>query len=70
MWRAYVKGERRFCGIDLPDGLKKDSKLDKLLITPSTKGVLEVVLSHEAMTFPVDLHHRVTHTFAGHPRCP
>lgn len=40
MWRAYAKGEREFCGIILPDGLKKDSKLPELLQTPSTKGVL------------------------------
>lgn len=40
MWRAYAKGERNFCGIDLPDGLQKDQKLPELLITPSTKGVL------------------------------
>jgi phosphoribosylaminoimidazole-succinocarboxamide synthase len=40
MWRAYEKGEREFCGITLPEGLKKDSKLDNVLITPSTKGIL------------------------------
>ena len=40
MWRAYTKGERKFCGIELPEGLQKDSKLDTLLQTPSTKGVL------------------------------
>ncbi|WP_217517764.1 phosphoribosylaminoimidazolesuccinocarboxamide synthase [Vibrio metschnikovii] len=40
MWRAYAKGEREFCGIALPDGLKKDSLLPELLITPSTKGIL------------------------------
>lgn len=41
MWRAYIKGERDFCGIELPEGLTKDSKLDELLQTPSTKGILE-----------------------------
>ncbi|MCP8898926.1 phosphoribosylaminoimidazolesuccinocarboxamide synthase [Gilvimarinus xylanilyticus] len=40
MWRAYSKGERDFCGIELPDGLEKDQKLPELLITPSTKGIL------------------------------
>lgn len=40
MWRAYSKGEREFCGIQLPDGLNKDQKLPELLMTPSTKGVL------------------------------
>ena len=41
MWRAYSKGEREFCGIELPDGLQKDEKLPELLITPSTKGILK-----------------------------
>lgn len=41
MWRAYDKGEREFCGIRIPEGLTKDQKLDELLITPSTKGILE-----------------------------
>ena len=41
MWRAYAKGERRFCGIDIAEGLEKDQKLPELLITPSTKGILK-----------------------------
>ena len=41
MWRAYSKGERDFCGIQMPEGLNKDQKLPELLITPSTKGILE-----------------------------
>ena len=40
MWRAYSKGEREFCGIEIADGLEKDQKLPELLITPSTKGIL------------------------------
>ena len=40
MWRAYARGERAICGIQLPEGLQRDSKLPELLITPSTKGVL------------------------------
>jgi phosphoribosylaminoimidazole-succinocarboxamide synthase len=40
MWRSYEKGEREFCGIQLPDGLTRDSKLPELLMTPSTKGIL------------------------------
>lgn len=40
MWRSYSKGEREFCGIEIPDGLSKDQKLPELLITPSTKGIL------------------------------
>jgi len=41
MWRDYGKGSREFCGIKIPDDLKNNQKLEKLLITPSTKGVLK-----------------------------
>ena len=41
MWRSYAKGEREFCGIQIPDHLEKDQKLPELLITPSTKGILK-----------------------------
>ncbi|MCB1649262.1 MAG: phosphoribosylaminoimidazolesuccinocarboxamide synthase [Pseudomonadales bacterium] len=41
MWRSYTKGEREFCGIQIPDGLQKDQRLPDLLITPSTKGILK-----------------------------
>lgn len=41
MWRSYDKGEREFCGIKIADGLHKDQKLPELLITPSSKGILE-----------------------------
>ncbi|WP_305369521.1 phosphoribosylaminoimidazolesuccinocarboxamide synthase [Photobacterium leiognathi] len=41
MWRAYSKGERNFCGIELLEGLEKDQKLPELLMTPSTKGILK-----------------------------
>lgn len=41
MWRSYEKGEREFCGIKIPDGLQRDQKLPQLLITPSSKGILE-----------------------------
>merc|ERR1711959_110888 len=41
MWRDYSKGNREFCGLKIPNGLKNNQKLDKLLITPSTKGILK-----------------------------
>ena len=40
MWRAYSKGERDFCGVQMSDDLQKDQKLPELLITPSTKGIM------------------------------
>ncbi|MFW9897144.1 MAG: phosphoribosylaminoimidazolesuccinocarboxamide synthase, partial [Candidatus Thorarchaeota archaeon] len=36
-WRNYLKGEHT-SGIMLPKGLKKNQKLDEVLITPSTKA--------------------------------
>lgn len=41
LWRSYAKGEREFCGIALPNGLQAHQKLEELLITPSTKGILK-----------------------------
>ncbi|WP_022941482.1 phosphoribosylaminoimidazolesuccinocarboxamide synthase [Psychromonas hadalis] len=41
MWRSYEKGEREFCGINIAEGLSNNQKLPALLITPSTKGILE-----------------------------
>jgi phosphoribosylaminoimidazole-succinocarboxamide synthase len=37
-WTAYAKGERNFCGNVLPEGLKKNMKFDKPIVTPTTKS--------------------------------
>jgi len=37
-WTAYEKGERIFCGNILPEGLKKNQKFPKPIITPTTKS--------------------------------
>ncbi|MBS3114424.1 phosphoribosylaminoimidazolesuccinocarboxamide synthase [Candidatus Woesearchaeota archaeon] len=37
-WYNYEKGIRNFCGNILPEGLKKNQKFDKPIITPSTKA--------------------------------
>ena len=37
-WYNYEKGIRNFCGNILPEGLKKNQKLAKPIITPSTKA--------------------------------
>jgi len=39
MWRDYEKGARNFCGVQLPEGLKRNQKLDKPIITPTTKSM-------------------------------
>jgi phosphoribosylaminoimidazole-succinocarboxamide synthase len=37
-WYNYEKGIRNFCGNKLPDGMKKNQKFSKPIITPSTKA--------------------------------
>ena len=37
-WTAYSKGGRNFCGNILPEGLKKNQKFNKPIITPTTKS--------------------------------
>ncbi len=36
IWYSYNKGERHIYGLDFPDGLKKNQKLPKPVITPTT----------------------------------
>jgi len=36
-WYNYENGVRNFCGNILPEGLKKDQKFDKPILTPTTK---------------------------------
>jgi phosphoribosylaminoimidazole-succinocarboxamide synthase len=38
IWVHYEKGARTFCGHTLPDGLKKHQRLDKPILTPTTKA--------------------------------
>jgi phosphoribosylaminoimidazole-succinocarboxamide synthase len=38
IWYNYEKGVRDFCGNKLPDGMKKNQKLDHPILTPSTKA--------------------------------
>ncbi|MFH1588483.1 MAG: phosphoribosylaminoimidazolesuccinocarboxamide synthase [Candidatus Diapherotrites archaeon] len=37
-WTAYSKGEREFCGNALLEGMKKNQKFGKPIITPTTKS--------------------------------
>ena len=39
LWTQYNKGVRNYCGLELPEGLRKNQKLDCPLITPTTKDV-------------------------------
>lgn len=38
IWYHYQRGARRFCGHALPDGMKKNQRLEKAILTPSTKA--------------------------------
>lgn len=37
-WRLYRSGERRICGIPLPEGMREHQQFEKPLITPTTKA--------------------------------
>lgn len=37
LWTQYNKGARDYCGLSFPEGLKKNQKLDKPILTPTTK---------------------------------
>lgn len=43
MWRDYQQGQRVFCGLTLPANLTAHQKLDQLMVTPSTKGIIRGV---------------------------
>ncbi|HEX2956909.1 MAG TPA: phosphoribosylaminoimidazolesuccinocarboxamide synthase [Chitinispirillaceae bacterium] len=39
-WTLYSKGERTICGNRMPDGMKKNQKFEKPILTPTTKSDL------------------------------
>ena len=47
LWTHYNKGVRNYCGVAFPDGLQKNQKLDKPVITPTTKGETDELISYE-----------------------
>lgn len=38
LWTQYSQGVRKYCGITFPDGLEKNQKLPKIIVTPTTKS--------------------------------
>ncbi|MDB4941861.1 MAG: Phosphoribosylaminoimidazole-succinocarboxamide synthase [Labilithrix sp.] len=40
MWTHYAAGERSFCGHSLPEGLLKNQRLERPILTPATKAPL------------------------------
>lgn len=47
LWTNYAKGVRQYCGHQLPDGLLKNQKLAANLLTPTTKGEHDELISAE-----------------------
>lgn len=41
IWTKYKNGERDIYGLTFRDGYKKNEKLDEIVITPTTKGVVD-----------------------------
>lgn len=37
-WRTYQSGERKLCGVDLPEGLQENEAFPEPIITPATKA--------------------------------
>jgi phosphoribosylaminoimidazole-succinocarboxamide synthase len=54
IWYAYERGVRNFCGHVLPEGMRKHQRLERAILTPSTKapkgGHDESVSSEEIVT--------------------
>ena len=47
LWTHYNNGEREYSGLTFPDGLKKNQKLDEIVLTPTTKGDVDEPISAE-----------------------
>ena len=52
MQRAYLAGQREYCGASLPDGLQAYGKLPTAIITPTTKAA---AFEHDENTTPHEL---------------
>lgn len=50
LWTHYDRGARTYCGSPLPEGLRKNQKLDRPLLTPTTKSV-----DHDRLVSPGEI---------------
>ncbi|KAG7675229.1 hypothetical protein Ndes2526B_g08094 [Nannochloris sp. 'desiccata'] len=50
LWTHYKTGKREYCGNTFPDGMKKNDRLSKNVITPTTKAV-----DHDEPISPADI---------------
>lgn len=57
IWTAYARGERRYCGHVLPDGLRRHERLPTPLLTPTTKALHG---EHDELTSRAELIERGT----------
>jgi phosphoribosylaminoimidazole-succinocarboxamide synthase len=48
-WVNYERGVRNFCGNALPDGMRKNQKLETLIVTPTTKAKDDELLTPQAI---------------------
>ena len=58
MWTHYNEGARTFCGHELPEGLKKNQRLERPILTPATKapmGQHDVSMSRDAIVARGDI---------------
>ncbi|MFL2944190.1 MAG: phosphoribosylaminoimidazolesuccinocarboxamide synthase [Candidatus Poseidoniales archaeon] len=54
-WTAYQKGDRNFCGNELPEGMRKNEAFPEPIITPSTKAAQG---EHDESVAPSELYKR------------
>lgn len=50
LWTQYNQGVRNYCGVALPEGLKKNQKLEQAILTPTTKEI-----EHDRPISPKDI---------------
>jgi phosphoribosylaminoimidazole-succinocarboxamide synthase len=50
LWTQYQKGVRNYCGNDIPEGLRKNQRLENAMLTPTTKEV-----SHDRPISPKEI---------------
>ena len=54
-WTAYKRGDREFCGNEIPDGMRKNEKVPEPILTPSTKAAQG---EHDESVPPSELYKR------------
>ena len=47
LWKHYKKGNRTYSGIEFEDGLSQFQKLTNNILTPTTKGIVDVPISYD-----------------------